>query len=141
MLGRKSGRGFYDYRGVDALARPAATSVPVTPQASPEAAKGAPRTRRAWVSAVDPQARQRVVGLLAHLGADIDDRAVPDADSLCVVLPSGGDATSAALDEGVDPKRTVALDTLFDLSKHRTLMTTSVTERQWLRCRAAHVCC
>ncbi len=132
LLGRKSGRGFYDYRGVDGLARPAATSVPVMPQASPEAAKGAPRTRRAWISAVDPQARQRVVGLLVHLGADIDDRAVADADSLCVVLPSGGDATSAALDEGVDPERTVALDTLFDLSKHRTLMTTSVTERQWL---------
>ena len=33
--------------------------------------------------------------------------------SLCLVLPSGRDATTAALDEGLDPTRTVALDTLF----------------------------
>jgi 3-hydroxybutyryl-CoA dehydrogenase len=133
LLGRKSGRGFYDYRGADALARPAA-AVPAATATGPvpEAAKGAPRTRRAWISAVDAQARQRAVALLAHLGAGIDDHGVPDADSLCVVLPSGGDATGAALDEGLDPKRTVALDTLFDLGKHRTLMTTSVTAHPWL---------
>jgi 3-hydroxybutyryl-CoA dehydrogenase len=126
LLGRKSGRGFYDYRGVDAFARPST--------ATPAAAAAQGKTtfaHRVWVSAIDPDARQRVVGLLHRLGAEVDDRAAPDSDSLCLVLPSGRDATTAALDEGLDPKRTVALDTLFDMSKHRTLMTTSVTERPW----------
>jgi 3-hydroxybutyryl-CoA dehydrogenase len=126
LLGRKSGRGFYDYRGVDALARPPApTPAPAVPQHKTTLA------HRAWVSSADPDARRRVVGLLHGLGAEVDGLAVPDADSLCLVLPLGRDATTAALDEGLDPKRTVALDALFDMSKHRTLMTTSVTERPW----------
>jgi 3-hydroxybutyryl-CoA dehydrogenase len=124
LLGRKSGRGFYDYRGVDALAR---LSVP-TPVA---AGNKTILADRVWVSAIDPDAQQRVVALLHGLGAEVDDYDAPDSDSLCLVLPSGRDATSAALDEGLDPRRTVALDTLFDMSKHRTLMTTSVTEGRW----------
>jgi 3-hydroxybutyryl-CoA dehydrogenase len=124
LLGRKSGRGFYDYRGVDAPPRPPAPT-PAAPQSK------TPLAHRAWVSAVDPDMRRRVVALLHGLGAEVDDLAVPDADSLCLVLPSGRDATTAALDEGLDPKRTVALDTLFDMSKHRTLMTTPVTELPW----------
>ena len=126
LLGRKSGRGFYDYRGVDALARPSSA----TAAAAVAASKAAP-AHRIWISAADAGSRQRVLGLLLNAGAEIDDRAAPQPDSLCVVLPSGRDATTAALDEGLDPKRTVALDTLFDMSQHRTLMTTSVTEPQW----------
>jgi 3-hydroxybutyryl-CoA dehydrogenase len=126
LLGRKSGRGFYDYRGVDALARPSIAAVPTTITQSNPAL-----TRRVWVSATDPGSRQRVVSLLQHTGAEIDAHATPESESLCVVLPSGRDATTTALDERLDPRRTVALDTLFDMSKHRTLMTTSVTERNW----------
>ncbi len=127
LLGRKSGRGFYDYRGIGALARPSTTAT----AAAPVIAQGKSLPHRTWVSASDADVRERVVGLLHGLGAEVDDRAAPDSDSLCLVLPSGRDATTAALDEGLDPKRTVALDTLFDLSKHRTLMTTSVTEHRW----------
>jgi 3-hydroxybutyryl-CoA dehydrogenase len=126
LLGRKSGRGFYDYRGVDALARPSIAAAPTTIAQSDPAL-----TRRVWVSATDPGSRQRVVSLLQRTGAEIDAHATPEPDSLCLVLPSGRDATTAALDERLDPRRTVALDTLFDMSKHRTLMTTSVTERNW----------
>jgi 3-hydroxybutyryl-CoA dehydrogenase len=129
LLGRKSGRGFYDYRGVDALAQPRAGAPAAT--VATEVVGDRPRPRRVWVSAKDAGARQRVVGLLRNLAAELDDAASPHADSLCVVLPSGADATSAALEEHLDPKRTVALDAMFDLSRHRTLMTTSVTERQW----------
>jgi 3-hydroxybutyryl-CoA dehydrogenase len=116
---------------VDALATPKIPAPAATAKAVSEPPRDHPRPRRAWVSAVDAQARRRVVDLLRNLAAEVDDRTTPDVDSLCVVLPSGRDATGAALDEGLDPRRTVALDTLFDLSKHRTLMTTSVTDRQW----------
>lgn len=126
LLGRKSGRGFYDYRGVDALARPPIATSPTTVTHSNTALR-----RRVWVSATDPGSRQRVASLLQNVGAEIDGGATPESDSLCLVLPSGRDATTAALDERLDPRRTVALDTLFDMSKHRTLMTTSVTERSW----------
>ncbi|HEV2036976.1 MAG TPA: 3-hydroxyacyl-CoA dehydrogenase, partial [Candidatus Eremiobacteraceae bacterium] len=124
LLGRKSGRGFYDYRGVDAMARPSIAPTTIT-QGNP-----AP-TCRAWVSGTSPGSRQRVVSLLQSVSAEIDAGDTPESDSLCLVLPSGRDATTAALDERLDPRRTVALDTLFDMSRHRTLMTTSVTERYW----------
>ncbi|MGZ5595320.1 MAG: 3-hydroxyacyl-CoA dehydrogenase family protein, partial [Usitatibacter sp.] len=40
----------------------------------------------------------------------------------------GGDASGAAMDEGLDPARTVALDAWFGLGKRRTLMTTPLTQ-------------
>jgi 3-hydroxybutyryl-CoA dehydrogenase len=114
VLGRKTGRGFYDY---------GASAPPVAPPPVPDAQPA----RRVWVSARDGAARQRVVSLIARLGAEVDSDAQPAPDAVCLVLPFGCDATTAALDEGLDPTRTVALDVLPDLAKHRTLMTTPVT--------------
>lgn len=115
VLGRKTGRGFYDYGsggGVPAPPPPTAASAPA---------------QRVWVSGRDGAARQRVASLLASLGCEVDPAAVPASDAVCLVLPWGSDATTAALDEGLDPARTVALDVLPDLAKHRTLMTTPIT--------------
>jgi len=118
VLGRKSGRGFYDY---GSGAAPAAAPVTAPPPA------GASAARRIWVSARDAAARQRVIALVAQLGAEVDSSPHPAADTACLVLPCGCDATTAALDEGLDPARTVALDVLPDLARHRTLMTTPIT--------------
>jgi 3-hydroxybutyryl-CoA dehydrogenase len=131
LLGRKSGRGFYDYRGADALARPTASVTATSATEAPKVEHEPPRARRVWISASDPDARLRVAELMHALGVEVDERATPDRGSLCLVLPSGSDATTAALDGHLDPTRTVALDTLFDLSQHRTLMTTSVTGAGW----------
>jgi 3-hydroxybutyryl-CoA dehydrogenase len=81
-----------------------------------------------WIGPVEPQARAAVVDLAATLGARIDAGAAPRPDALCIVLPMGPDATTAALEQNLDPVRTVAIDTLFDLGRHRTLMTTPVTD-------------
>jgi 3-hydroxybutyryl-CoA dehydrogenase len=115
LLGRKSGRGFYDYRNGGS-----GRTVPPAPTVAP--------AKRVWVSAAEPEARSRVVDLVRSLGAAIDEAVVPAFDTLCIVLPLGHDATSAALDEGLDPARTIALDTLLDATKQRTLMTTPVTD-------------
>jgi 3-hydroxybutyryl-CoA dehydrogenase len=79
------------------------------------------------VSARDADGQARVATLLAGLGAEVDLGPQPSDDAICLVLPCGSDATTAALDEALDPARTVALDVLPDIAKHRTLMTTPIT--------------
>ena len=46
------------------------------------------------------------------------------------MAPLGKDATSTALELGLDPARTVAVDPLFGFAKRRTLMTTTVTRSE-----------
>jgi len=112
LLGRKSGRGFYRHENGKQEEIPE----PPAPTARPESV---------WVSRAGLGAR--LVDLVAKLGARVDSGAKPAARSLCLVAPVGTDATSAALDEGLDPTRTLAVDCLFTLDKRRTLMTTPVT--------------
>jgi 3-hydroxybutyryl-CoA dehydrogenase len=47
---------------------------------------------------------------------------------VCFVAPLGLDASAAALEQGLDAARTVAVDPLFGFSKRRTLMVTPVTQ-------------
>jgi 3-hydroxybutyryl-CoA dehydrogenase len=115
VLGRKSGRGFYDYRNATAAA------AAVAPGAVPHA-------ELVWIGPGEPQARASVRDLVRRLGARIDAGSTPDPAALCIVLPVGCDATTAALEAKLDPERAIALDTLFDLGRHRTLMTTPVTD-------------
>ena len=64
--------------------------------------------------------------LISKLGAKLDAKPAPD--SVCFVAPLGKDATTTALELGLDPARTVAVDPLFGFAKRRTLMTTPVTK-------------
>lgn len=114
LLGRKSGRGFYTY--VDGAMQP------VPPPAVPAA-----RPALVWISQRHPDAYSKVLHLAAALGAKIDAGHRPTDESLCIVTPLGTDATTAAVDEQLDPMRTVAIDAWFGLATHRTLMTTPVT--------------
>lgn len=114
LLGRKVGRGFYTYTaaGVEAI---------------PEAEIPAVQPTSVWVSTARPDAHAAVTDLVTRLGAPLDTGKVPAADSVCIVMPLGSDATTACLAENLDPARTVAVDTLFGLDTHRTLMTTPLT--------------
>jgi len=112
VLGRKSGRGFYEYPDG-------------RQQASPAEAAPAARPARVWLSRA--ALGMKLGELLARLGAPLDPNARPAAQSLCLVAPLGQDATTTALEEGLDPRRTLAVDCLFALEKRRTLMTTAVT--------------
>jgi 3-hydroxybutyryl-CoA dehydrogenase len=113
-LGRKTGRGFYKY--TNGTAEP----TPVMPL--PES-----RSVSVWVSRANPDAHNIVVDLVTRLGGNLDLGEKPRPDSLCIVTPLGGDATTTALAEGLDPQRTMAFDTLFDTSRRRTLMHTPLT--------------
>ena len=63
--------------------------------------------------------------------ATVESGAGPGPETLCIVTPTGTDATATALDQGLPPERTVAVDTAFGLEGRRTLMTTPVTEPRW----------
>jgi 3-hydroxybutyryl-CoA dehydrogenase len=110
LLGRKTGRGWYGYEK-DGTAMPVADQ-PVTKTKKPESVWAVPELRE----------------LLGKLEARM--AAKPDAASVCFVAPLGKDASTSALELGLDPRRTVAVDPLFGFSKRRTLMPTPLTARE-----------
>ncbi len=113
LLGRKSGQGFYSYDGNAPKA--AVKSVPVV------------RPAKVWISKSNQEISRMVSELVVSLGGVLDTGDKPSDESLCIVTPLGKDATTTAIEENLDSSRTLALDTLFSLKKHRTLMTTPVT--------------
>jgi len=115
LLGRKSGSGFYRYEE----GKKKEISEPPAPAARP---------RRVWISPID--LGEQLSKCVANLDVEIDSGRRPWRESLCLVAPIGDDATSIAIDQELDPARTVAVDCLFGLDKRRTLMTTPVTSAQ-----------
>jgi 3-hydroxybutyryl-CoA dehydrogenase len=115
LLGRKTGRGWYEYNKEGVAAG--------TPDAP------APGTRPHAVWAV-PELKELLLGL----GAKPELKPTPGA--VCFVAPLGADATTSALELGLDPARTVAVDPLFGFTKRRTLMRTPITRKEIVE--AAH---
>jgi 3-hydroxybutyryl-CoA dehydrogenase len=119
VLGRKSKKGFYDY---DAEMKALVPPEPPAPAARPESV---------WVSSAEPRGQAQLVDLLKNLNAPLETGPKPSDKALCLVTPLGDDATSCAVDQGLDPRRTVAVDTLFAMSKRRTIMGTPLTDRAY----------
>jgi 3-hydroxybutyryl-CoA dehydrogenase len=115
LLGRKSGQGWYRYEK-GGVAQSVAETPP--PEARPQAVWAVPELKE----------------LLIELGAKPELK--PSADAICFVAPLGADATTSALELGLDPARTVAVDPLFGFTKRRTLMKTPITKKEVLG--AAH---
>src|SRR5207247_11032913 len=65
----------------------------------------------------------------------IDAGAQPAAQSLYLVAPVGRDATATALDEGLDPTRTLAVDCLFASGRRSEEHTSELQSRVDLVCR------
>jgi 3-hydroxybutyryl-CoA dehydrogenase len=106
LHGRKTGRGWYAY-GKDGAA-----------DAVPEAQVPGNKPESVWAVA-------ELKDLLGKLGARFASE--PEGATVCFVAPLGKDATTSALEHGLDPVRTVAVDPLFGFAKRRTLMSTPVT--------------
>src|SRR5688572_19664486 len=106
LLGRKTRRGWYEY---DSENNPARPPEPAAPKTKPHAVWAVPELKE----------------LLIELGARPELKPTPDA--MCFVAPLGADVTTSALELGLDPERTVAVDPLFGFSKRRTLMKSPAT--------------
>jgi 3-hydroxybutyryl-CoA dehydrogenase len=117
LVGRKAGAGFYRY----------AEGQKIRP--TPAAPAPAARPKSVWVSRACEHGHALVTNLLSKLGITPETGPLPSADALIVVTPLGLDATTCALQEGLDAMRTVAIDTLlpFEATKRRTIMTTPAT--------------
>ncbi|WP_431860925.1 3-hydroxyacyl-CoA dehydrogenase [Azospirillum sp.] len=113
LLGRKTGRGFYAYENGRPLLPPEAPP----PDAAP---------RPLWIGMRNAEGAGLLMRVLDGLEIETGDR--PSAHAACIVAPLGEDCTTAALAEDLDPRRTVAVDTLFGLDGRRTLMTNPVTD-------------
>ncbi len=96
LLGRKSGRGFYDYASAPAAQ---AATIAVAPSVKPKSV---------WIA--DEAGGGDLAALLEAAGIDTVLGGTPDAKDLCLVTPLGEDCTSAALRLKLDPARTVAVD-------------------------------
>ena len=120
LLGRKSGRGFYDYADGE-------QQVPEEPPA-PDTLPS-----RVWVSHAEQEDAVRVAEVLHHCGVAVDEAEQPGEDALCVLTPVGQDVSSAALAQGLDARRCVGIDTLFGIERRRTLMYSPVTHPGFVR--------
>ena len=117
ILGRKTGEGFYRYpEGQKQV--PAEAPVP------------AARPKSVWISRAHEAGHAAAQRLMLDLGITPEAGTKPSADALIIVTPRGLDATACVAAEGLDGRRTVALDTLypFAATKRRTLMTTPATD-------------
>ena len=115
LHGRKTGAGFYTYEDGKA----------VVPE---EAAAPKAGNAKVWVSSANNDGRKILDDILKSAGADVQTGNKPRAGSTCVVTPLGGDASTCAVVERLDPTCTVAVDTLLSCEGRRTIMTTPVTD-------------
>ena len=109
LYGQKTGAGWYAYADGKRQEPP--------PRPAPAA-----RPRSVWVSRREEAAAAAARGLLAKLGARLEEGGTPSPEALCIVTPTCRDCTTEIVQQGLDRRRAVALDTMFNFDKHRTLM-------------------
>ncbi|MEU0368724.1 3-hydroxyacyl-CoA dehydrogenase [Streptomyces sp. NPDC006283] len=128
LLGRKTGRGFHDYRpdGPGILAEPPVTGILAEPPVTGDAA------RAVHVPGDTPDARElrRVLGAA---GAVLDP-APGAAERTLVLIPVWGTTVAAAVAEfGLPPGRTLGVDPLSLTAPRRVLATTPASDQDAVR--------
>jgi 3-hydroxybutyryl-CoA dehydrogenase len=98
------------------------------PIVAPEPAAPKAWPASVWVSPAEASGHAALTELLQKLGAPLEIGSRPGAAALILVTPLGEDATTCAVEQELDPRRTVAVDTLFPMVKRRTIMGTPVTD-------------
>ena len=127
-LGRKVGGGFYQYEKGQKISVDSAQN-----QSSKAAALIADATiSSVWIGADLAEDKTQLVDYLNAHDVTIDDNDTPHPDSLVLLAIYGEDTTNAAIRYQVDPKQAVAIDMLTELTKHRTLMPSTVTQERFV---------
>jgi 3-hydroxybutyryl-CoA dehydrogenase len=120
LFGRKVGHGFYRY---DAQGKKEAIA---------EETPATLRPSQVWLSRARPELAERIATLIAAAGVTVESGERPSDEALCIVTPLGDDATACCVREGLDGRRTVGVESLFDLSRRRVVMTTPATDAEYL---------
>ncbi len=124
-LGRKVGEGFYQYKDGQKLV--ATTSQPLS-ETSLSTLDSDTTNISVWVGADLAEDKKQLIDYLNASDITIDENDTPKPDSLILLAIYGEDTTNATMRYQVNPKQAVAIDMLTDLSKHRTLMPSIVTQ-------------
>ena len=128
-LGRKVGEGFYHYAENKKQDDQKSTTDSLAPYA---ASISETAITSVWVGADIADDKTQLVDYLNAHGVTIDTNERPTADSLVLLATYGEDTTNAAIRYKVNPAQAVAIDMLTDLSKHRTLMPSMVTQTKFV---------
>lgn len=121
LLGRKSGQGFYRYRD----------GQPWLPEELPPSSLDTIPAQPVWIAPApheDGEALRRVVQVA---GLSLESGLRPSSDALCLVSPLGRDCTTEAIERGLNPAHTLAVDTLLGLKGRRTLMSNPATSHHY----------
>ncbi|WP_130802459.1 3-hydroxyacyl-CoA dehydrogenase [Acinetobacter ihumii] len=125
QLGRKVGQGFYDYR--------TGSKTGETPAKLVERLERYPTV---WIAADFADDKKALEAYLTAQNIQLDTGATPQAESLCLLACYGEDTTHAAQRLQVNPAHSVAIDMLYGIEKHRTLMPSLATKADYAQ--AAH---
>lgn len=118
LLGRKSGKGFYNYTSKEPGKTPAAKITSIK--------------ENFWLADGSSPGGKSVAALITKLGGTIETFKQPSANAIVIVTPMGKDTTSTVLDLQLNPEQTVAIDTIYPLDQHRTLMSNPATKTEVL---------
>jgi 3-hydroxybutyryl-CoA dehydrogenase len=110
LLGRKSGQGFYRYQDgrVDEDVQAELPQVAID--------------RPFWLDCQDQALRAKVVAVLEHAGAVLEQGARPSANAICLLTPLGEDASSVIARQQLPVARSLAVDTFAGFDTRRVLM-------------------
>ncbi|MEX0745118.1 MAG: 3-hydroxyacyl-CoA dehydrogenase [Phycisphaeraceae bacterium] len=109
LLGRKSGQGFYRYDNNAAVIEP---EMPISDDMPWEV----------WLWGHDRAAQDKLQTLATAAGVNVEDGDKPSDTAIALVAPMGEDASTTAARIGLNPERTVAVDTLYGWKTRRTVM-------------------
>ncbi|WP_367106890.1 3-hydroxyacyl-CoA dehydrogenase [uncultured Psychrobacter sp.] len=129
-LGRKVGEGFYHYENGQKIT--ADTPQQSSLETSVSKVGSDVSNITVWIGADLVEDKKQLVAHLNANSINIDDSDKPNPDSLVLLAIYGEDTTNAAIRYQVNPQQAVAIDMLTDLSKHRTLMPSIVTEDKFV---------